>query len=124
MRMRAQISLEFLLIAAAFLAVLGLLIPIVVNTYSQTREQIAAVRARSALERLVVVADELCALGSGSRRAVEISFARETELNASGRVVSALGLSRIAVCEFDQFSANFTSRSLLLSNEGGKIRIS
>lgn len=122
--MRAQVSLEFLLTAAAFLAVLGLITPVIVSTYLRTREQIDVIRARAALERIVATADELCALGGRSKRVVDVTFARETEIVASGNRVTVLNISRNTVCKLYPFSATVTTRQLTITNEEGKIRIS
>ena len=83
-KLRGQLTLEFLILFAVFMALLGLWVPVLAGVKKNTEQTISNLQLDSTLSSLIVFADELCVLGPGNIRVFSFSFIKEVSLSASG----------------------------------------
>ena len=76
--MRAQASLETLLVLAAMFTLLAVLVPVANRVRSEAEGAVVASRASLALDMLAEVGEEVSVLGSSER--LELSLGAESEL--------------------------------------------
>jgi len=88
---RAQVSLEFLIILAAFLAFLAVWIPVLGKINSGEEQGIAVGYARESAVRLAGALDDVCMLGEGNVRIVEMRLARPGRVEGKGKKVFVVG---------------------------------
>ncbi|MDO8339029.1 MAG: class III signal peptide-containing protein [Candidatus Burarchaeum sp.] len=94
MRSRAQVSLEFLIILAAFLAFLAVWIPVLGKINDGAQQGIATGYAKESAARLAAALDDVCMLGEGNVRLVEMRLAGPARVEGKGKkvfVVSGAG---------------------------------
>ncbi|MEM3030227.1 MAG: hypothetical protein QXH27_00690 [Candidatus Micrarchaeia archaeon] len=121
--MRAQASLEFLFLLAAFLSFLALLLPAINDFQKAASARLDAELAFLAAGDVASAASEVCQAGGGSAREVEVKLGREAEIYGDKEFVvvklrSNSSFSR-AGCGVDgSVSVNGTAR-LKVRNEGG-----
>ncbi|VVB66469.1 Uncharacterised protein [Candidatus Gugararchaeum adminiculabundum] len=106
MLMRAQVSLEFLLVFAAFLAVLALILPLLYNSYALEQSLSGKRYAELAAYALQGAADNACVLGAGNTEPVELRLPFPANISASGKnlTVSVGGKSKSAetLCSYSE----------------------
>ncbi|MEM4389739.1 MAG: hypothetical protein QXG98_03670 [Candidatus Micrarchaeia archaeon] len=125
--MRAQASLEFLFLLAAFLSFLALLLPAINDFQKAASTRLDAELALLVASDIAGAASEVCAAGEGSERELVVRLGRHANIYGDGRFVvvrlpSNLSFAR-AGCVVDGFvSVNGTAR-LKVRNEGGLAKL-
>ena len=123
---RAQVSLEFLVLLAAFLAFLSVWLSLILKVEGGIERSLEFSRLEAAASDIREAADAVCLMGPGSSKSVpvggdsEVTFSRkQLELEANKRVV------REALrCEsFGESIEIAGTGELVLENAGGVIKI-
>jgi len=87
MLLRAQASLEFLFLLAAFLSFLALLLPMVNEFQKVSQQALDAELAFLAASDIAGAASEVCQAGEGSEREVLVRVGREASIYGNGKFV-------------------------------------
>jgi len=82
---KAQVSLEFLVLAAAFLAFLAAWLPVIAKVKGSAESGAEAAYLQEAAARIAGALDSVCLMGEGNVRVVEIRLARDAKLELTGR---------------------------------------
>ncbi|RLG20090.1 hypothetical protein DRN67_00880 [Candidatus Micrarchaeota archaeon] len=125
---RAQVSLEFLILLIAFLAFLAAWLPLLAEIKEGAERRVALNRAREAGARLAGALDDVCILGEGNVRELELNFVDEVKVEVKGRRVFVIGknyaVSIERLCSGSEFSMEFEGQARLrISAEDGGIKV-
>ena len=134
MKNRGQVSLEYLIVVGAFLAMLLVFMPLLVQTHHTGLFGIDAVKAEKFTQDFKSAVDELNILGNGSRTKLTANPVDEWSLQISGNklilTVKSTELERIKKFEVElknianQLSKTISSKTtFLLEKSAGKITI-
>jgi uncharacterized protein (UPF0333 family) len=125
--MRGQLSLEFLLLFAIFLAALAILSIAAFNTNNSAKSTVNGLLSQKALSDISNIANDLCVLGEGNGRQLRLSFAENVSLLASGRNITITYnndvFSRTVTCEVSDTELIVKDTVLNIEKNGSKIRI-
>jgi len=83
--LRAQISLEFIIIFAISLSFLILWLPLVLKTGEDTTSQISDFYIKDISYDLQYISDSLCILGEGNKRQIDMMTNHIIAINSSGK---------------------------------------
>lgn len=123
--MRAQISVETLLVFLLFLILLGIAYTASTRLGAASQQQINKALSRESLSELSSKMEQACLLGDGNVRAVSIK-GPEATLAVSGRDLSfeAGGFTGAYKSPCDVDLQNSKSSEFKITNEGGTLKIS
>lgn len=128
--LRGQLTLEFLILFAVFLSILGLWIPVMDGVKTNTEQTITNLQIDSVLTNLIVLADEICILGPGNKRTISFSFLEKILLRSSGHNLELIKYnSKDSVggktrCSFVNTELNLNTQKIFIVNKNGKISLS
>ncbi|VVC04591.1 Uncharacterised protein [Candidatus Burarchaeum australiense] len=88
---RAQVSLEFLVLVAAFLAFLAAWMPVISRINADAGKGIAEMQARETASGLAAALDDVCMLGEGNVRMVDVKLAGPADVEGRGKRVFVVG---------------------------------
>ena len=123
--MRGQISLEYLIIAIIALALVTLSLSSLNKIKSNADQSYATLKFKSLAQDIFNAFDELCALGNGNSRPLQISMPASVESDTKNDVSfvtvygSNISLSHETKCE-SSLSGTFENE-IVLANDNGKI---
>jgi len=125
---RAQVSLELLVLVAAFLAFLAAWLPVLGGIKEGAERGIAVSLARDSAARLAGALDDVCMLGEGNARVVEVRLAGGARVEGRGKKVFVVGkdytVGADRLCSSDEFMLELDgSARLRVSHEGGSVRV-
>lgn len=86
--MRAQITLEFMLLFAVFLSFLLVWVAMISNARSDITRTMSVMYKQNTLDTIVQSADEICILGTGNIRSIEVLLMTDSAIFASGNTLS------------------------------------
>lgn len=133
MRTRAQVSLEFLLVLAAFLAFLALWVPVQIELIETTKASLQAKQLQLALADVKNAADAVCTLGNGNEKTIGITTPDATlamenntlSIKSTGNASRQFSLEEQTRCVLENKTINLSGKtSLTIMNEKQEVRIS
>ncbi len=98
-RARGQVSLEFLVLFAAFLAFLGIWFGVIARTGEGVQKGVEAAYLQETAARIAGALDSACLMGEGNVRVVEAKLAGSAQLEVRGRRLFLTGEGGNAVRE-------------------------
>ena len=128
-KLKAQISLEFILILAITLSFLVLWLPVIIKTQNNTRSTISDFYIKKGADDIAYTADTLCILGEGNEREIVLITDKEmniTSANSKLFTVSneAGSISKITKCKINISTIiNKGRTSIILKNSNEVILI-
>ena len=125
--MRGQLSLEFLLLFAIFLAALAMLAIAAFKTNNSAKSTVNGLLLQKALSDISNIANDICVLGEGNRRQLHLSLTEEVSLLASGRNITIFynndTFSTTTTCEISDTELTVRDTMLNIEKNGSKIQI-
>lgn len=122
---RAQLSLEFLILLAAFLAFLALWIPVLAKVKAGSEEGMAIAYARESAARLAGALDDVCMLGRGNVREIEMRLVGPAQIEGKGKKVFVVGKAGEYAVSADRLCGSGNSGNFVLQLEGKeRLRVS
>lgn len=127
--MKAQSSLELLLVSAAFFAFLAAWVPVINGVRAQGTQAVALTYAELALSDLAGAGEEVHILGSGNSREVFLRMPEEAEVKfGRGNATITTGNSTISrpirFASMDRLKLNKGINCIMVENRGGAVRFS
>lgn len=123
MLMKGQVTVEYLLLFSVGLALIAFAVGALVVIRDAELQLTSLEKAEIAVSSLKSAGDEVCALGDGNSRALELGW--EVELECSGDVlkVTVGGQGAVGALEHCDVSCYGSGDKFTVSNEYGKVRI-
>jgi hypothetical protein len=125
MHMKGQASVEYLLLLAIGLVLIGISVG-ALSVIRDAQEGLSSLEmAKVSAGSLKGISDEVCALGDGNSRTVEFSW--DVSLECSNDVVKASvgeGSALIALEHCNAYCSGASGSGFLIENEMGSVRIS
>ncbi len=125
---QGQLSLEFLMLFAIFMAALAVIASAVFNSKSSAQASLGRIILEKSVSDVVSTANELCILGDGNRRYIGLATTSNLSIITSGRTVVASDGKESATgslnCDATDASISITRGSIVVENKENKIRIS
>jgi uncharacterized protein (UPF0333 family) len=125
--MRGQLSLEFLLLFAIFIAALAMLSIAAFNTNNSAKFTVNGLLSQKALSDISNIANDLCVLGEGNKRQLHLSLIENASLLASGQNITIVynndAFSKTVTCEVSDAELIVKDTVLNIEKNGSKIRI-
>ena len=115
---RGQVSLEFLIILAAFLAFLAVWIPVLGKINSGAQQGIAVGYAKESAVRLAAALDDVCMLGQGNVRVVEMRLAGPAQVEGKGKKVFVTGKTGEYAVSADRLCGSGQENAFVFELEG------
>ena len=121
--MKAQLTLEYLVLLLVFLVLLSVSLTSLYSMQKSSKESIKIIKFTSEVDEISKIIKEVCALGSGNQRLVEISHSFEVFYFEEGIRFSFENnsISKSFSCEIE--GASFFTSSISILNTGGKINL-
>jgi len=125
---RAQVSLEFLILVAAFLAFLAAWLPVLGKVKAETEQGIAISFARESAARLAGALDDVCMLGEGNVRLVDLNVVGSASVEGKGKRVFIVGedyaVSANRICHSGEFGLQVEGPvRLRVASQGGLVEV-
>jgi uncharacterized protein (UPF0333 family) len=120
--MKAQVSMEYLLVSVVALGLLVISVASLVQIREYAERSSALLEFRSSAELLADAAASVCALGSGNRRTVFLRSKADIDWeNGVMRISNSTSIARAVPCEVS--SQKGIMGSVAVRNENGKVKI-
>jgi hypothetical protein len=126
---KAQITLELLLLFAVFLSFLIFWIPLVEGAKNDILKKIRKEYMAHTVADLKNQIDEICVLGPGNKRAVNVNLLSESKISYYGKTLTVTDIDsqkQISVetqCEIESDAQTINKEVLIVENIAGKIKI-
>lgn len=127
MLVRGQLTLEFLLLLAVFLAFLMIWLPTITKTRDDLTRTIAMFYKANTLSVIRNTADEICILGPGNSRTIGIALLENAILGAAGDNISLLDnygdRSERTRCSVKPTNFTIKDGILVIENANGELNL-
>jgi len=126
--MRGQLSLEYLLLFAIFLAALAILVSAALGTNNTAKSTVNGLLLQKTVLDISNTVDDICVLGEGNVRQIHVSLIGTATLSASGKeLVIRFGnasFSKTVQCALWDSTLLVNDTVLSIRSNGSKISIS
>ena len=125
--MKAQVTLEFLLLFAVLLAFLAVWISMMVDARKDMSNRLSELYKNNALYLLKQSADEICILGPGNNRSINILLMSDSIVQSSGKNVTITDQNSIMTektrCDVSMVRIAIKAGELTMENTNGTISV-
>ncbi|MEW6329734.1 MAG: class III signal peptide-containing protein [Candidatus Micrarchaeota archaeon] len=121
--MRAQVSLEFLILLAAFVAFLTIWVPLVFGVRQAGEDALSREYAKLALADIKNAADEVCILGKNNAREIELNLRGKWKMSVEGSEIridnGATSFTEKTKCAMERDEFELDGReTVVIKNDG------
>jgi uncharacterized protein (UPF0333 family) len=125
--MRGQLSLEFLLLFAIFLAALAIFSMTALNTNNSAKSTVNGLLSQKVITDLANTANDICILGEGNRRQLHVSFVDNVVISTSGQNITITyngkQFNKMIDCEISDTELTVKDTVLNIEKDSSRIQI-